>query len=134
MLKNYFLFLHLYLHITSQLITCCTGRIFCIVMIGLVLPLHGYLRNIICIMAWIVLELSSPFTILSLEHLSLEKQWRMLTRPPLLVYNFWLLFFQCGQFVNYVFIKFLIFHHPLLLGPNSNLIWSLSLILCYNFI
>lgn len=68
------------------------SRIFCIAMTGLVLLLHGCLRNTTD-MEWAKLELFSPFTILSLEQDILLKQCNTLIGLRQLVPNsfFWLL-------------------------------------------
>jgi len=61
------------------------NRIFYTAMTGLVLLLHGYLRNIIGIMGWAMLELSLQFIILSLDKAILRKQCNMLIRLQRLV-------------------------------------------------
>jgi len=60
-------------------------RISYIVMIGLVLRLLGYTRNSMLLMDWEMVGLYLPSTILSLEHITLARQWHIVTKLQLWV-------------------------------------------------
>lgn len=60
-------------------------RISYIAMIGQVLQLLGYTRNSMLLMGWEMVGLYLPSTILSLEHITLARQWRIVTKLQLCV-------------------------------------------------
>lgn len=81
-LVAHFLFLE---KLLMELMCCYPCRISYIVMIGQVLRLLGYTRNNMLLMGWEMVVLYLPFIILSLEHITLARQWHIVTKLQLWV-------------------------------------------------
>jgi hypothetical protein len=71
-------------------------------MIGQVLQLLGYTRNSMLLMGWEMVGLYLPSTILSLEHITLARQWRIVTKLQLWVlFSLYIMLYKLFVFLNY---------------------------------